>query len=207
MAVNRVELAAGLLETDPLVDDNIYYIRAIDSISDYLDYGSLTIDYLSHPGVTETNFNTVGGFLTIDATALLLMPDEQFTVGFSVSPKADLPVGTMIPNRGWVRMDFFPWEKVPVDYDAIIRTTGEWPCCEGMRGNVDGDALDITDIVDLVYFVNYSLKDPSGPPPPCLREADVDGNGIIEITDIVYLVDYQLRRPAGPPPVDCYELE
>lgn len=194
-------------QTDALLDGNIYYIRTFDTLSDYLDFGSLTVDYLSHQGVTSVDFNSVGGLLKIDATALMLLPAQTFSASFSISPKADLPSGTMIPNRSWVRMDFLPWEKAPVDYDAVIRTTGDWPCCIGMRGNVDGDQYDELDIVDLVYFIEYSLRLPMGPPPPCMREADVDGNGILEVTDIVYLIDYVLRFPNGPAPLDCYFLE
>lgn len=191
-------------KNDPLVDDNIYYIRAVDTLSEYLDYGTLTIDYMSHPGVTAFDFNSVSGLLTIEATALMLLPDETFSFGFSINPKSDLTVGTMIPNRDWVRMDFMPWEKAPVDFDAVVRTTGDWPCCKGTRGNIDGDPFEVVDIVDLVYLIEYSLKEPNGPPPPCLREADVNGDDILEVTDIVYLIDYMLRRPSGPAPFDCY---
>ncbi len=77
-------------------------------------------------------------------------------------------------------------------------------CCTGFRGNVDGDASDIIDISDIVYFVGYSFGNPTGPAPPCFEEADVDGSGTIDITDIVYLVSYSLGNPSGPAPVNCF---
>lgn len=76
-------------------------------------------------------------------------------------------------------------------------------CCLNERGNVDGDMNDEVNIADLLYLVDYSFANPSGPSPVCTEEADVDGSGMIDIADILYLVDYMFAVPAGPAPVDC----
>jgi hypothetical protein len=72
-------------------------------------------------------------------------------------------------------------------------------CCVGMRGNVDGDPNDVVDISDLIYFVDWSNS--VGPPPSCMEEADVNGDGDVNSADLIYLVDYAMND--GPPPVSC----
>ena len=72
-------------------------------------------------------------------------------------------------------------------------------CCVGLRGNIDGDPAGGIDISDLVYLVDYMFA--GGPQPPCLDEADVNGDAIIDIADLVYLVDFMFN--GGPPPVAC----
>jgi hypothetical protein len=71
-------------------------------------------------------------------------------------------------------------------------------CCRD-RGNVDGDTLGVTDISDLVYFVDYIFL--SGPQPPCAEEADLDVSGLLDIADVVFLVDYMFN--GGPAPLPC----
>ncbi|MFQ5453720.1 MAG: hypothetical protein ACE5D6_05990 [Candidatus Zixiibacteriota bacterium] len=80
---------------------------------------------------------------------------------------------------------------------------GSPSCCVGITGNIDGSSDDLIDIGDIVYFIDYSFSLPSGPEPPCMEEADVNGDIVIDIEDIVYLIDYSFSLPAGPTPVDC----
>ncbi|HKK22003.1 MAG TPA: SBBP repeat-containing protein, partial [candidate division Zixibacteria bacterium] len=88
-------------------------------------------------------------------------------------------------------------------YDVFLSRLSfeERNCCTGIRGNVDGDAADAVDIADVIFFVEYSFADPSGPEPPCPDEADVDGNGTVDVADLIYLVDYMFN--SGPPAVPC----
>ena len=74
-------------------------------------------------------------------------------------------------------------------------------CCQDIRGNVNDDAMDQTDIADLVYFVSYSFGSPQGPEPACFEEADVNASTSIDIADIVYLVNYMFG--SGPEPLAC----
>jgi hypothetical protein len=72
-------------------------------------------------------------------------------------------------------------------------------CCVGMRGNVNNDPLDLVDISDLIYLVEYSFG--TGPAPVCTEEADVNGDGTLDVSDMIYLVDYSFGD--GPAPVAC----
>lgn len=87
----------------------------------------------------------------------------------------------------------------PVTSGSYLIRSG---CCENIRGNIDGDALDQVDISDLVYYVDYSFGSPQGPAPSCYEEADVDNNGSLDIADIVYLVSYMFS--GGPVPMSCF---
>lgn len=72
-------------------------------------------------------------------------------------------------------------------------------CCLAVRGNVDGDPLDVCDLSDLMYLINYLFQ--GGPTPECFEEADVSGNGSIDLSDEIYLTNYLFM--GGPPPVAC----
>lgn len=82
----------------------------------------------------------------------------------------------------------------------VFNSMYEGGCCIGVTGNIDGDALEEINIADLVYMVTFMFQ--GGPEPPCMDEADVDGNGAFaDIADLVYLVDYMFQ--SGPEPADC----
>ncbi|MEW6413309.1 MAG: SBBP repeat-containing protein [Candidatus Zixiibacteriota bacterium] len=74
-------------------------------------------------------------------------------------------------------------------------------CCSGVRGNVNGDVLDVVDVADVIYAVQWSFEHGGGP--DCLEEADADGNGRIDIEDLVFLVEYLYG--SGPQPASCGE--
>ncbi len=64
---------------------------------------------------------------------------------------------------------------------------------------IAGDASDDGQVtlVDVVYLVNYVLK--NGPPPPVLAAGDADASCNITLVDVVYLVNYVLKN--GPAPL------
>jgi immune inhibitor A len=72
-------------------------------------------------------------------------------------------------------------------------------CCQGIRGNVNGDIDEDVNIADLTMLVNYLFA--SGPPPPCEIEADVNGDETVNVADLTYMVNYAFA--GGPPPIDC----
>ncbi len=74
-------------------------------------------------------------------------------------------------------------------------------CCEGSRGNINGDPGEEQDISDLVYLVEYMFA--GGPEPPCFDEANVDGvgEGTLDISDLVFLVEFMFV--SGPAPGPC----
>ena len=72
-------------------------------------------------------------------------------------------------------------------------------CCEGIRGNVNGDLFDEVNVADLTFLVDYLFR--GGMAPPCPEEGDINGNSDINIVDLTYLVDYLFK--SGLPPADC----
>jgi len=63
-------------------------------------------------------------------------------------------------------------------------------CCEH-RGNVDGQVSSTPiNVSDITYLVSYLFQ--SGPPPPCIDEADVDGSGSVNVSNL-YFVDELFR--------------
>jgi len=77
--------------------------------------------------------------------------------------------------------------------------TVEADCCQGIRGDVNGDGFD-SNALDLSFLVDRIFR--SGPVPPCALEADLNGDGLsANIGDLTYLIDYIYR--SGPPGVSC----
>lgn len=76
-------------------------------------------------------------------------------------------------------------------------------CCVGDRGNADGDAEDLVNIVDLTFLVSYLFG--GGPEPICLEEGDMNADGIdepiVNIVDLTYIVAYLFS--GGPQPEPC----
>lgn len=77
--------------------------------------------------------------------------------------------------------------------------------CDSCYGQKPGDLNEdgVINAPDLVYFVDWWFA--SGPEPPNMSNADVDGNCCIDTTDIGYLSDYLFI--GGPAPVECTCLE
>lgn len=76
-------------------------------------------------------------------------------------------------------------------------------CCKNIRGNINYDIDDVIDISDLLYFVDFLFAVPSGEPPVCMEEADVNASSEIDISDLLYMVDYFFATPPGPAPLSC----
>ncbi len=96
-------------------------------------------------------------------------------------------------NLSWVGYTGFPLFGMA---DSVY-TPGD--CCSGLRGNIDGDAYDATDIADLVYFVEFMFEASSSPAPPCLEEADLTGDGLLDVADLIILVDYTFGKNSDLP--------
>ena len=101
----------------------------------------------------------------------------------------------------YVRDDFGGWDPKDTLLTRIadfLKTPSEGCCLT--RGDIDHSGPEV-DIADLVYLVNYMFK--SGPEPPCMEEADINGDGAdqVNITDLVCLVNYMFKE--GPEPVPC----
>ncbi len=65
---------------------------------------------------------------------------------------------------------------------------------ETVCGDADGNK--ITDILDIVYLIDWKFKD--GSPPYPLYAANVNSDGAIDILDIIHLIDWKFKD-SGPP--------
>ncbi len=66
------------------------------------------------------------------------------------------------------------------------------PCCEGIRGDVNGDGPD-SNILDLTFLVDFIFRG-SGNPGPCPQESDVNGDSsVANILDLTFVVDRIFR--------------
>jgi hypothetical protein len=83
----------------------------------------------------------------------------------------------------------------PTTIDGVVSYEN---CCQGIRGNADGDPEQSIDISDLIYLVTYMFQ--GGPESPCMKEANVDGDIFesIDITDLIHLVNYMFQDGADP---------
>ena len=92
------------------------------------------------------------------------------------------------------------WNPDQLDSDSNGVGDACQGCCEDpIRGNVDGDPADEINVADVIFLVEYIFF--GGPEPPCLEEADVNGDGEPSVVDIIYLAEYIFF--GGPPPVEC----
>ncbi len=54
------------------------------------------------------------------------------------------------------------------------------------------------DIGDVVYLVNYVLKNGPAPSPLCMGDCDPSHDGVVDLADIVYLVQFLFQKGAPP---------
>jgi Beta-propeller repeat len=86
--------------------------------------------------------------------------------------------------------------------DAFVTrlSTNYTGCCIGTRGNANGDASDLVNVVDLTFTVQYLFS--GGSSPTCFDEADVNGSGSTNVVDLTALVSFLFA--SGPTPVACW---
>ena len=108
------------------------------------------------------------------------------------------------PNQNTV----FKVRKYALDYaglsgqDLTPQGTIETYCCNGIRGDANGDG-NAANIIDLTFIVDFIFRG-SNESGLCFEASDVNGDESLSspnILDLTYLVDFIFR--GGPPPVDC----
>ena len=73
-------------------------------------------------------------------------------------------------------------------------------CCQGNRGDMNGDDNASSDILDLTYIVDLIFR--GGSDISCPEEGDINGDGVSgNILDLTFVVDIIFR--GGPPPGPC----
>ncbi|HUV31536.1 MAG TPA: hypothetical protein VMY05_10660 [Acidobacteriota bacterium] len=83
---------------------------------------------------------------------------------------------------------------------SAVATVDPGGCCEGLTGNVDQDAEDLTDIGDVTALIDFLFLSKS--PLSCPGEANIDGDpeGLIDIGDLTALIIYLFLEPMPPAP-------
>ncbi len=102
------------------------------------------------------------------------------------------------------------WMKFVVRTESVYGTTDTTfvdsilverrvQCCEGIRGNVNGDPADVINGSDVTYLISYLYS--GGAAPPCREEGNVDGDPDerIDIVDLVFLLAYMFSGGMAPP--------
>ena len=94
-------------------------------------------------------------------------------------------------------------EGEQVDSNKAVVNAAPQQCCDGIRGNADGDLSEVINMSDYLYLVSYCFMD--GPAPPCDEEGNADGdvNDEVNILDVIYLNVYLFGFPPGPAPPAC----
>ena len=119
------------------------------------------------------------------------------TLVFTVSDTGRICLDTTFyPPNTVTQFMAFPF--VPQTYAPVFeKTTFVVSACEYSQADPDHDGK--TDLVDLVYLINYVLK--HGPRPCVLKSGDINCDDSVNIVDIVYFVNYLFRD--GPAPGYC----
>ncbi len=82
-----------------------------------------------------------------------------------------------------------------VDTSRVALTDGSLTVLGAICGDVDGSCSE-ANVADITFLVNYLFA--SGPPPPSMWAANVNGVGGVNIADVTYLVAYLFQGGASP---------
>ncbi len=114
-----------------------------------------------------------------------------------------------IPNSGyngaWGVYPHFASGKIIVsdrDYGLFVfeSTLLGSSCCDGARGDINGDGQPTADLLDLTYLINDIYR--GGPDAICKAEADLNGDGTWStVHDLTYLINKMFR--GGPDIPQC----
>ena len=185
-------------ENMPEATASAIYVRVVDTLDPGLDWGTLSVGAMSHPGTCDWDFDPYTGVITWFCDSIMLPPNHNPPEGegwftYSISPKPDLAPGTEIANTAWIRFDYNPWLQAP-ETGPVIRTIGYPSCCGqytgGMTGNcncdIDGkrNLADISKLIDRVYITKTPLC--------CEENGNVNGDidAKINLADISRLIDH-----------------
>ena len=147
--------------------------------------GNGSIDLYDYIGFS--NYITTGGISPLP------------TIHANADPNGDCKID--VADEAYMYAYVFSGGLAPILCTCLEPIYSSGGCCVGFRGNVDNDSLDVVDISDLVYLVDFMFT--NGPSPNCSEEANVDGDvgNVIDISDLVYLVDFMFN--SGPEPPSC----
>jgi hypothetical protein len=138
---------------------------------------------------------TYGVGVNLGATDVLTYTTVLATIENGV--KADLEAA-VAAGKAWITAQGTALNDDNNDGELNGCATG---CCVDFSGNVNGDALDKVNVVDLTYLVGFLFG--GGPAPLCKEEGNVNGDVLakINVVDLTYLVGFLFG--GGPQPPLC----
>ncbi len=109
-----------------------------------------------------------------------LPPDATCQLDTLTVPAADY-IPHLPSTYAWVVRSYLGLSRSTWSDTGYFQLTVDYSCCNGIRGNVDGDTLDQVDITDLMVlqdflYLSHSALD-------CYPEANVDGQFSSEVPD------------------------
>ncbi|UCD64614.1 MAG: SBBP repeat-containing protein [Candidatus Zixiibacteriota bacterium] len=188
-------------------DDDFGYGMAVDADGNvYLTGGTYSVDFPTYAMAGAGHSGEVDAFVTQMAgsgdslvfSTLLggSLSDIGRTVAFDPSGSVYITGYTL--SQDFPTMSAYQAQRLGTR-DGFTAKVGP-TCCRNLTGNYNGDADDVLNVLDLVYAVEWIFLE--GPPPPCVDEADVNGDGIVTVEDLIFIVD--LLYLSGPLPVPCH---
>ncbi|MEL6133955.1 MAG: hypothetical protein AAFR59_11380, partial [Bacteroidota bacterium] len=105
-------------------NDTARRVILLDTLSEYLDLATLELGASSHPYSAKIVGERTLRFLFQPIVLVDSNTNELASIGqvsFRISPKQDVPIGTVIPNRAGIYFDF----AAPVMTPEIFHTIGE----------------------------------------------------------------------------------
>ena len=200
------------------VDISVTNTLPLRSMTIPFDYGgdvNLTFDSVSTQGTRtdyfeEIQFNAVSGTkrsYTLTSSFSGTSPDlppgsgPVFSIFFTVpsgasgvNPVSLISFSGSQPTLSHPCVSFLP-DTISGEIEVVQSI-----CCENLRGNVDNDSQDQTNVSDLTYLVGFLFQ--GGSAPPCEAEANVDGDIFesIDVSDVTYLVDFLFTGGSAPRP-------
>lgn len=158
------------------------------------------VDTIRYRGEAYPPFMSPPGIFEYDDTAWLLLVDSVSTASVGKTLCIDA-IDELAPSDSWRWVTYWDgnYDTVGASWDGPYCFEIVADCCEGIRGNINLDLQDTIDISDLTALVGWMFK--SGSAPPCMLEADVDGNSDHDIADVTHLVGYMFK--SGPEPAGC----
>ena len=168
-------------------------------------YGAAMVSWTAvQVGLEVTNDSALYGVVTTPGYTLAPPASDVYSV---MNYSGEVTIGPGDTLKGYTVLAVVK-DGSESDMQQVLRDGRAWiaanllgscTCCKGIRGNINGDTLETIDISDLTTLVNYMFK--HGPEPPCMDEADVNGDHSQNIEDLTYLVGYMFRK--GADPVGC----
>jgi Beta-propeller repeat len=163
-------------------------------------------DFVTKDGLQNMSGGSYDAFVTkLDSagntvifSTLLGGTGDEDCFGIAIDPEDNIYLTGRTNSTNFPTRD--PFQSLNASSnDAFVTKLDFGPCCTGSRGNVDRDALEVVNVTDITFLVQYLFQ--GGAEPSCIDEANVAVSSSLNIVDLTVLVNYLMA--GGPPPPSC----